>query len=67
MDAIQLLAAIEGNDVYGPDGLGGQEVKIVGTPEYASMVQNELTNMQCFSKYTTIMHLMAASLGDFIQ
>lgn len=67
MDMTQLLAAIEGNDVMGPDGLGGQEVKIVGTPEYASMVLAELTNMQCFSKYTSIMHLVAASLGDFIQ
>jgi hypothetical protein len=67
MDATQLLAAIEGNDVMGPDGTGGQEVKIIGTPEYAAMVQNELVNMQCFSKYTTIMHLVAASLGDFIQ
>lgn len=67
MDMTQLLAAIEGNDVMGSDGLGGQEVKIVGTPEYASMVLAELTNMQCYSKYTTIMHLVAASLGDFIQ
>ncbi len=67
MDAIQLQAAIEGNNVMGPDGAGGQEIKIFGTPQYAAMVSAELTNMQCFSKYTSIMHLIAASLGDFIQ
>lgn len=67
MDQIQLLAAIEGNDVMVPDGLGGFNVGITGSQEYADAVKNELTSMLCYSKYTTIMHLIAASLSDFIQ
>ena len=67
MDMTQLLDAIEGNDVMVPGAGGIFEVGIIGSPEYAQAVQNELTNMQCYSKYTSIFHLVAASLGDFIQ
>lgn len=67
MDLNQLLAAIEGNDVTGLDQNGHQVILVTGSQEYAQDLINELSNLQCYSKYSSTMHLLAASLGDFIQ
>lgn len=68
MDGAQLTQALNAQDVIGNDVLTGQPIVLVtGSAQYAQLVHDLLVDLSCFSKYTSIMHLVAASLGDFIQ
>lgn len=66
MNVNQLRQALSGNDIT-VDGTVNTPVLKVSDPGYVLDLINELSGIKTFSKNTTIMHLVAGSLGDFIQ